>query len=43
MKEIIFTIFVFVALLIYCLCWYGDSRNFETFPLDPTGKYYNPM
>lgn len=46
MKAVIFTIFVFVSLLLYCLFFYTDPRNFggvESFPIDPIGKYYNPM
>ena len=42
LKVIIFTAFVVAALLLYCLFWYSDPRNVESFPIDPTGKYYNP-
>ena len=43
MKTILFAIFVFVSLLLYCLFWYSDPRNVESFRIDPTGKYYNPF
>jgi len=43
MKAIIFTAFVIAALLLYCAFWYSDPRNVESYPLDPTGKYYNPL
>jgi len=46
MKAIIFTVFVIVSLLLYCFFWYTDPRNFdraENYPIDTTGKYYNPL
>jgi hypothetical protein len=43
MKEIIFTVFVIAALLLYCAFWCSDPRNVESFPIDPSGKYYNPL
>lgn len=43
MKSVLFTIFVLISLLLYCFFWYSDSRNFESFPIDPTGQYYNSI
>lgn len=46
MKAIVFSIFVLVSLFLYCLFYYTDPRNFggvESFPIDPTGKHYNPL
>lgn len=41
MKAIIFTVFVIVSYLLYSL--FQNDRNVEHFPIDPTGKYYNPL
>ena len=40
MKAIIFTVFVILAYLLYFL--FSDDRNVEQYPIDQTGKYYNP-
>jgi hypothetical protein len=43
MKSIIFLIFVAVSLMLYCFFICMDPANEETFKVDPTGKYYNPL
>jgi hypothetical protein len=39
-KAILFLAFVVFAYLLFMLS--AADRNVESFPIDPTGKYYNP-
>jgi hypothetical protein len=39
-KVVLFILFVLFSYLVFMLT--VSDRNFETFRLDPTGKYYNP-